>query len=497
MLQACAIFRHHLHTLHQNNMAECHLCSKDNSVLEREADQAIDVHASILTERIIPKNKLAEKFRLSGNVWLSQSRLEKEGEVKCQDLDCIPFFDHQSIRRLLPIVNVSLDIFHSYLAFVHEQLLPHMGVEATLRTICERFHPVGNARAAIHNHKNHCTHCHITMKKIVDMELAQYPAVRTTAAPPFWAVQLDIAMSFPAKPTITSRKTFPCHALVIVCLLTSATNILAMDGLTTQAVVQAIERHSSRYGVPAKLFVDCGTQLEKLQDASFSLRDICTRTSTQQFKVTVATPKAHHQQGRVEAKIKIMRQMLTAWSASCKECNTLLGWETLFARVASAIDDLPIACGSASAACDLGWEIITPNRLKLGRNNNRQLDSPILLDNCPQSQLERNRLVTQKWYEIFIQWLSLLSPPPEHKTNRIPQVSDVVLFLFTDPNFKQLWIWKLGVVDGKVSRSTFKIRYSGPDGVRRHVERATKQISIIVPANQLPPPTFSRAFVEE
>ena len=79
------------------------------------------------------------------------------------------------------------------------------------------------------------------MKKIVDMELAQYPAVRTTAAPPFWAVQLDIAMSFTAKPTITSRKTFPCHALVIVCLLTSTTNILAMDGLTTQAVVQAIE----------------------------------------------------------------------------------------------------------------------------------------------------------------------------------------------------------------------------------------------------------------
>ena len=49
------------------------------------------------------------------------------------------------------------------------------------------------------------------MKKIVDMELAQYPAVQTTAAPPFWAVQLDIAMSFTAKPTITSRKTFPLY----------------------------------------------------------------------------------------------------------------------------------------------------------------------------------------------------------------------------------------------------------------------------------------------
>ena len=62
VLQACAIFRHHLHTLYQNKVAECHLCSEDNSVLERAADQAIDVHASLLTVRIIPKNKLAEKF---------------------------------------------------------------------------------------------------------------------------------------------------------------------------------------------------------------------------------------------------------------------------------------------------------------------------------------------------------------------------------------------------------------------------------------------------
>ena len=177
VLQACSIFRHHLHILYQNNIAECHLCSKDTSALERAADQAIDIHASLLTERVIPKNKLAEKFRLSGEVWLSQSRLEKEGEVECQDLDCIPFFDHQNIKRLPPIIHVSLDIFHSYLVLVHEYLLPHMGVEATLREIRERFHPVGNARAVIHNYKSHCTHCRITMKKIVDMELAQYPAV--------------------------------------------------------------------------------------------------------------------------------------------------------------------------------------------------------------------------------------------------------------------------------------------------------------------------------
>ena len=240
-----------------------------------------------------------------------------------------------------------------------------------------------------------------------------------------------------------------------------------MDSLTIQAVVQALERHSSHYGVPAQLFVDSRTQLEKLQDANFQLRDVYARTSTAQFKVTVATPKAHQQQGHVEAKVKIMRKMLVAWSSSCNERNTLLGRETLFAKVASAIGDLPIARGSASAAMDLGWEIITPNQLKLGRNNNHQLEGPIKLDNCPQTQLERNRLLTQCWYEIFIKRLSLLIPTPEHKTDAHPQVGDVVLFLFINPNFKKLWIWKLGVEEEQLSRSTYKIRNSGSDDVRR------------------------------
>ena len=232
--------------------------------------------------------------------------------------------------------------------------LPHVGVEAKLKRIKERFYPVGNARAAITNFKRQCSKCLIILKETVELEFAQFPLVRTVVAPPFWAVQLDIAMSSSAKPTIDSRKTFPCHALTIVCLLTSATDILVLDGLTTQAVVQATERHATRYGVPAHLFVDSGTQLDKLQDAKFQLRDPQLTTTTHHFQVTVATPKAQQQQGRVEAKIKIMPKMLTAWSKTCGQCNTLIGWETLFARIASAIDDVPIARGSAPASTDLG-----------------------------------------------------------------------------------------------------------------------------------------------
>ena len=487
VLKACAIFKHGRHLRINASWSLCYLCRSDEAYLWKEVDRKIDWAASRQTEAVITKEKLAAKYHLKEDIWFSKSRLEKEDPVESEDLDCSPFFDALHIKKLLPVVYVSLDLFRSYLAYIHNRELPHMGVEATFRRVRERFFPIGNARKAISIYKSQCPKCRLMLKKVVELELAQFPSARTTVAPPFWAIQLDIAMSFVAKPTIKSRKTFPCHALIIVCLLTSATNILVLDGLTTQAVVQAIERHSSRYGLPSKLFVDSGTQLEKLQDASFQLRDINSKLFSHRFQVTVAVPKAHKQQGRVEAKIKVMRQMLNTWSESCDECNTLIGWETLFSRIASAIDDLPIARGSATASNDLGWEIITPNRLKLGRNNYRQLEGPVKLDNCPQTQLERNRLLMTKWYEIFIQRLTLLIPPPENKSDQQPVVGDVVLFLFTDPNLKKLWIWKLGVVEEKLSRSSYKIRYSGSDGVRRYVQRAVGQISIIIPVEKLPP----------
>jgi hypothetical protein len=487
VLKACTIIKHARHGSPDSTCGKCYLCQRSTSYLLVEVNHITDWMASRHLVSTFPQKRLADKFHKIQGVWYSKSRLEKEGLIDTQDIDYSPFFGHVHIKKMLPVLPVASPIFESYLHYIHTKELPHVGVEATLKRIKERFYPVGNARAAITNFKRQCSKCRLILKETVELELAQFPLVRTIVAPPFWAVQLDIAMSFSAKPTIDSRKTFPCHALIIVCLLTSATDILVLDGLTTQAVVQAIERHAARYGVPAHLFVDSGTQLDKLQDAKFQLRDLQLNTTTHRFQVTVATPKAHQQQGRVEAKIKIMGKMLTAWSKTCGQCNTLIGWETLFARIASAIDDVPIARGSASASTDLGWEIITPNRLKLGRNNYRQLDGPIKLDNCPQTQLERNRLLTCKWYEIFINRIHLLIPPPQRKDSPQPEVGDLVLFPFPGPSFKKLWVWKLGVVEEKISRSSYRIRYSNSDGTNRCVVRAAGQISIIVPAEQLTP----------
>ncbi len=122
----------------------------------------------------------------------------------------------------------------------------------------------------------------------------------------------------------------------------------------------------------------------------------------------------------------------------------MIGWETLFARIASQIDDLPIARGSASAATDLGWEIITPNRLKIGRNSHKNLDGPVILEDCPQTQLDRSNDIFTAWYKIYLDRLHLLIPKPERIDDWKIQTGDIILFVFQDAAIPKLGAGNLG-----------------------------------------------------
>ena len=379
-------------------------------------------------------------------------------------------------------------LFKALLKYVHDLEMSHPGVEPTLKRIRETFAPMGgqNARAAIAAYRKKCTKCRRNVKLMVEKELADFPAFRSSVAPPFYFVMMDIAMAFKAKPFKDARKTLTAHALVLVCLVTSATNILVLDGLSTQAVTQALERHAARYGMPGAVYVDPGTQLVKLKDASFDLRDVHHRMfQRMRFDVFTAAPKAHQSQGRVERRIRIIRDMLQRLFDTTEHCNTILGWETIFARIASQIDDVPIARGSSTAPTDLGWEIITPNRLKLGRNNFRSLEGEIRVEYCPQSQLERNRDIMKEWHTIFIDRVHLLVPTLPKKDARRTEVGDIVLFVFSEGNSKRSSVWKLGRVEEIVSETTVSISYSHGGAAPRSLIRSIRSTVLILEAEEI------------
>ena len=84
--------------------------------------------------------------------------------------------------------------------------------------------------------------------------MAEHPESRTILAPPFYHAMMDIAFNFSGKTHKKSRISVKIYALVIVCNMTGATNILALEGLETADVIQALERHASRHGIPAVIF---------------------------------------------------------------------------------------------------------------------------------------------------------------------------------------------------------------------------------------------------
>ena len=84
---------------------------------------------------------------------------------------------------------------------------------------------------------------------------------------------------------------------------------------------------------------------------------------------------------------------------------TALQWETLFSKVVNTSDNLPITKGNATATGNLGSEIITANRIKLGRKNFRSLGGDgihIDLNTDAAKILENNRLIYICWYQLYI-----------------------------------------------------------------------------------------------
>ena len=230
------------------------------------------------------------------------------------------------------------------------------------------------------------------------------------------------------------EKVLPEEDQIIVCLLSGATNIMALEGIETQDVCAAIERHSNRYGVPGFIFVDNRTQFKALQYAKFSIRDMETQVQDHLgIKMFVSNAKAHSERGRVERRIHALRESLEKLGGNTTVPMTCMQWDTLFSRISKTLDNLPIARGDTSNESALGYDIITPNRLKLGRNNSRSLEgSGIDLEMSSNFTkiLDRNCTIYHQWYQTFIDNVHLLNLCLNKwlRSSRLPTVNDIVLF---------------------------------------------------------------------
>ena len=488
--------KHRTHTKKGVSNPNCKICMfLDSGVPSIELDKLFDDEAlayvlsleSNIILRTLSKKQL-ESFVVDDGKVLYESRLVSETKIKDLDPELLPFFDNYQTKEYLPVIRADSDVFFSLAMYIHLHVAPHGGTESTLREISKIAWPINNPRKYLQRIRRDCTHCRRMRRVTAELRMMPHNEARNTIAPPFYAVQMDTVFGFHALIHQRARRTVKVYALIICCLFSGATNILLIESLSTRNVLQALDRHSMRYGVPAIAHVDNGSQLIALKNVTFQLSEFKALVyDSLGIQVRVSNPKSHEERGRIESRVRLMRSMMSKLAIGANSSFSFLEWETVFAKISNSLNNLPIAKPDKSSASNPTWDLITPNRLLLGRNNYRAMSGWFSLQSGVdyQSLMRKNKEILSYWYTIFLEHIHFLIPRPNKwlRTDTI-QIDDIVLFLFCESPSSKTEKWRLGIVREIIKKNSLLIEYS--DGKQKKtLTRSPRDLSIIVANGEL------------
>ena len=204
-----------------------------------------------------------------------------------------------------------------------------------------------------------------------------------------------------------------------------------MDDYSTTSFIQAITRFSTNHGFPKELLCDEGSQLVKgCQEMNIDLLDL-TQKLQRNVKVqfSVCPVQGHNMHGKVERKIREINASIS--KTLNNQRLSILQWETLGAAIANQINNLPLAIGDVIGDFEC-LDLITPNRLLLGRNNDRSIDGLIVCDS-PTKIMKENEKSFNAWFET---WLLVHVPKLMRQqkwfSNDTISVGDIVIFTKVD-----------------------------------------------------------------
>ena len=103
--------------------------------------------------------------------------------------------------------------------------------------------------------------------------------------------------------------------------------------------------------------------------------------------------------GKVERKIQEVKCSIER--SYDKQKLSILQWETVAAEIANAVNDMPLALGNTVSDFE-EMDLITPNRLRLGRNNNRSPVGPLFVTNDPSKVFAENTMIFNAWFETWL-----------------------------------------------------------------------------------------------
>jgi hypothetical protein len=171
---------------------------------------------------------------------------------------------------------------------------------------------------------------------------------------------------------------------------------------------------------------------------------------------------------------------------------SVLQWETMGSQITNAANDLPLALGNIVADYEF-MDLLTPNRLKLGRNNDRAPVFPVESDEqgSLQRKLDENNRIFRAWFQV---WLishvpKLMDQPKWFKSDRDIKICDIVLMLKQEGEL--CCTYQYGMVhalekdkDDVIRKVQIKYRNSS-ENQDRFTWRSVRALVIIHPVDEL------------
>jgi hypothetical protein len=392
---------------------------------------------------------------------------------------CVPLTDSKS-----PFAYSLVNETHWY-----DEDAQHSGVETVLR-YAQKTSYIIEGRRLVKKFRKECVRCRILAKKAIEVAMGPTHHSNLNIAPAFFMCQVDIFGPVNSYSNVNKRATVKIWFVVFCCCCTGAIDVKIMEDYSTESFILGFIRFACKVGYPKRLMPDEGSQLVKgCKIMKLEYYDIKHRLH-ERYGVEFETCPvgAHYMHGKVERKIKHVQESFLKVTTNCR--LSMIQWETLGDQVANSVNNQPIAIGNIVDDVE-NLDILTPNRLLLGRNNNRSPAGSLIVTNDPRNIIKANNDIFSTWFKCWlISYIpTLLHQPKWFNSDRDTKVGDVVLFLKSNKEFDKQY--QYGIVKNvKVGKDEkireIEIEYQNHNEVvKRCTNRGCRDVVVIHPVDEL------------
>ena len=401
--------------------------------------------SSILKKYTIEKN----------NVLLSKGRLiDGMNFIETGGLD---FGDlgELGINVQVPVLDRHSPLSYSIADHVHWRLAKHKGMETCSRISLQKVH-ILQGPALYREIGEECIRCKMKRKRFLEVSMGPVSQHQLAIAPPMWAAQLDLfgpcyvyVPGYERETRARKALATTVHVMVFACPVTRIVNLQVIEGEDASCILEGVTRLSCEIGVPKYLMIDGDDTIKKaLRELQVDIKDLEHQLHTEKGIVFDVCPvSGHNQHGQVERVIRSVQESL-------KDCGVdklrlhATGLQTFLKLVENTYNNAPMGYSHGRDA-DNGaiLKTISPNMMRVGRNNERALEGNFRLPVGGSEMVDKVDKLYQSWFKLWKDAVvpKLIRQPKWFKSDKHLQPGDLVYFQKDTSKVSSEWI--MGRID--------------------------------------------------